>query len=63
MVYRIAMVWKPIIFTFCLIKSWSHDQSEYTNIFCNKLKEREKEREREIERERERERQTERERI
>ena len=22
------MVWKSIIFTFCLIKSWSHDQSE-----------------------------------
>ena len=26
------MVWKFIIFTFCLIKSWSHDQSECTKI-------------------------------
>ena len=27
-VYRKHMVRKSIIFTFCLIKSWSHDQSE-----------------------------------
>ena len=27
------MVSKSISFTFCLIKSWSHDQSECTNIF------------------------------
>ena len=33
------MVWKSIIFTFCLIKSWLHDQSECTNIFRNLLKE------------------------
>ena len=26
------MVWNSIIFTFCLIKSRSHDQSECTNI-------------------------------
>ena len=30
MFYRIAMVWKSIVFTFCLIKSWSHDQSKCT---------------------------------
>ena len=33
------MVWKSIIFTFCLIKSWSHDQSECTNIFHSQQKE------------------------
>ena len=26
------MVWKPIVYTFCLLESWSHDQSECTNI-------------------------------
>ena len=34
-VNRITMAWKSIIFTFCLIKSWSHDQGECTNIFHN----------------------------
>ena len=29
---ELQMVWKSIIFNFCLIKSWSHDQSECTNI-------------------------------
>ena len=38
------MVWKSIIFTFCLIKSWSHDQSECTNILHREKKERERER-------------------
>ena len=32
------MVWESIIFTFCLIKSSSHDKSECTNIFHSKLK-------------------------
>ena len=32
------MVWKSIIFTFCLIKSSAHDQSECTNIFHSYLK-------------------------
>ena len=33
------MVCKSMRFTFCLIKSCSHDQSECTNIFHSKLKE------------------------
>ena len=35
---ELKMVWKSIILTFCLIKSSSHDQSEYTNIFHSYLK-------------------------
>ena len=34
-VYRTKIVWESIIFTFCLIKSWSHDHSECTNISHN----------------------------
>ena len=26
------MVWKTIVYTFCLFESWSRDQSESTNI-------------------------------
>ena len=26
------MLWKPIIYTFCLLESWSHDQSVSTNV-------------------------------
>ena len=26
------MVWKSIVYTFCLFESWSRDDSEYTNI-------------------------------
>ena len=57
------MVWKSIIFTFCLIKSWSHDQSECTNkhflqlaggSLRSALRERERERKRERKRETER---------
>ena len=42
---ELQMVWKSTIFTFCLIKSWSHDQSECTNIFHSWLK---RERERDL---------------
>ena len=39
------MLWKSIIFIFCLIKSRSHDQSECTNIFQKLAEKRKRERE------------------
>ena len=38
--YRITMVWKFIILTFCLIKSWSHDQSKWVHKHFPQLAER-----------------------
>ena len=32
-VYGITKCLEVYFFPFCLIESWSHDQSEYTNIF------------------------------
>ena len=30
------MVWKSVVFTFCLLKSWSCGQNECANIFYSK---------------------------
>ena len=59
-VYRITNGLEVYYFHFLKIKSWSHDQSEFTNIFHSLLKvwdehERERERETEIDRERSKE--------
>ena len=32
------MVWRSIIFTFCLVQPWPHDQSECTNNSHSKTK-------------------------